>query len=180
VKGVLTRTADGYAGTVTANVKSTQQLTGMLGVGRCGPGSYDDSQELQVIGHPVNGFNDLVQSVSWTTSSANSSLEFLALEFIPKTPTSMQPQNPDPNQDTVIFCHTLIETEDTARSGMMFLPLNDSRWTMDGGGYIIALPLVGMLDYTDDTLAPRPNEPAPPPMPFKAKRSLWTVHVERL
>jgi hypothetical protein len=175
VEGVLTRQGNDYSGTVTAHVKSTQQLSGMLGVGRCGPGTYDDSQELDVIGHAVSGFNNDVQSVSWTTSSAQSSLEYLVLEFIPKTRTSQQPST-GPDEDQIVACHTLIETP----SGISFLPLNDSRWTMDGGGYIIALPLVGMLNYTDDTLAPRPGAPALPPLPFKAKKSLWTIEVERL
>jgi hypothetical protein len=187
-EGLLTRQGNSYSGTVTARVKSTQQLSGMLGVGSCPQpgksGDYDDTQELMVIGHAVSGFNDDVQTVSWTASSAQSSLEFLMLEFAPKTMTSQQPgprlppSGPqDPFlEDLVIACHTLIDTT----SGIAFLPLNDSRWTMDGGGYIIALPLVGVLTYTDDTLAPRQGAPALPAMPFKAKKSLWTIDVERL
>ena len=75
--------------------------------------------------------------------------------------------------DLVISCHTLIDT----LSGIAFLPLNDSRWTMEGGGYIVNLPSSGVLDYTDNTVAAGRGETFGP---FKAKKSLWMIQVERL
>jgi hypothetical protein len=184
-EGVLTRQGNDYSGTVKATVDSKQQIKGMLGVGSCPQpgmsGEYEDSQELTVIGHAVSGFNNDVQSVNWTTSTAQSSLEFLMLEFKPKTMTSQQPgprlppSGPqDPFlEDLVINCHTLIDT----LSGIAFLPLNDSRWTMDGGGYIIALPLVCRLNYTDNTVTSAGGAQIGP---FNAKKSEWTIEVERL
>lgn len=177
-EGALSRTADGYSGTVTATVRSTQHRSGMLGTGSCGPGTYDDSQELEVIGHSVDGFNTAVQTVNWNPSMGH---EFLMLEFKPKTMTSQQPgprlppRGPqDPFlEDLEIDCHTLIDTP----SGIAFLPLNDSRWTMDGGGYILGLPPFGTLQYTDNTV----TSPGGAQLgPFKAKKSEWTIYVERL
>lgn len=103
------------------------------------------------------------------------------LEFKPKTMTSQQPGPRLPPtgpqdpflEDLVISCHTLIDTT----SGIAFLPLNDSRWTMDGGGYIIALPLVGRLNYTDSTVTSAGGAQIGP---FNAKKSEWTIEVERL
>jgi hypothetical protein len=173
-EGLLTRQGNSYSGTVKARVKSTQQLTGMLGVGSCPQpgqtGDYDDSQELTVIGHAVSGFNTDVQSVNWTPSAGH---EYLMLEFIPKTRSSMQPSSPNPGEDQIVACHTLIETP----SGISFLPLNDSRWTMDGGGYIIALPSFGSLNYTDNTVTSAGGAQLGP---FNAKKSEWTIEVERL
>jgi hypothetical protein len=176
-EGVLKRQGSEYVGIVDAFVVSTQAMAGL--VGGCGPLRYVDSQKLKVIGHPENGFNQLVQSVDPATMTGQASNEYLSLEFAPETATSQQlslrlPEDEHP--DLVVSCHTLIDT----LSGIAFLPLNDSRWTMEGGGYIIRLPSSGVLDYTDDTLAPRPNAPRLPTVPFNAKKSIWTIQVERL
>ena len=73
----------------------------------------------------------------------------------------------------MIDCHTLIDTV----SGIAFLPLNDSRWTTEGVGYIILLPSSGTLGYTDLTV----DSPAGHQIgPFKADKSVWTIEVERL
>jgi hypothetical protein len=98
------------------------------------------------------------------------------LEFIPETRTTLQPQqSQDPTRrvDQVVSCHTLIETP----SGISFLPLNDSRWTLEGGGYIIVLPSSGVLNYTDTTV---PISTGAALGPFEAKESVWTIQVERL
>ena len=175
-EGVLRPDGDKYVGTVDAVVVSHQTLAGM--VGSCGPATYEDSQKLQVTGHSVSGFNPAVQSVSnnQATSTGRPSNKFLLLEFVPATRTTQQPSNPPPNQDMIVNCHTLIESEATAQSGMAFLPLNDSRWTMKGGGYIIVLPLSGVLEYTDTTIAAGATFPGP----FKPQKSIWTIRVERL
>jgi hypothetical protein len=183
VQGVLNRQGVGYIGTVEAKVKSKQQMTGMLGVGSCGPEEYIDSQHLKVVGHVVSGFNDLVQSVTPAATATPGSNEFLLLEFSPESMSRSQfmPRLPpttaqDPFlEDLVINCHTLIDTP----SGIAFIALNDSRWTMEDGGYIIALPQFGVLNYSDNTLAAGAGAPALPAMPFKAKKSLWTIEVER-
>ncbi len=177
--GVLGRQGSDYAGTVDAKVDSTQTMSGM--VGSCGPATYRDNQKLKVTGHPVSGFNSLVQSVTFSNAPAgaspiNASGEYLLLEFAPETMTSQQPGLRRPEAmlpDLVVSCHTLIDT----LSGIAFLPLNDSRWTMDGGGYIINLPSSGVLDYTDDTVAAGSTLTIGP---FKAKKSIWTIQVERL
>lgn len=178
-EGVLQRQGDKYVGIVTASVDSAQTLTGMNGT--CGPATYRDSQELLVTGHPVDHFNASVQSVYSATMTGQASNEFLNLEFKPKTMTSQQPgprlppSGPqDPFlEDLVISCHTLIDTP----SGIAFLPLNDSRWTMDGGGYIILLPTSGTLHYTDKTIeSPGGVQRGP----FIANKSVWTIEVERL
>jgi hypothetical protein len=134
-----------------------------------------------VIGHPASSFNANVQSVYSATMTGQASSEFLSLEFAPETMTSQQPgprlppSGPqDPFlEDLVISCHTLIDT----LSGIAFLPLNDSRWTMEGGGYIILLPSSGSLHYTDKTV----ESPAGAQIgPFTANKSVWTIEVERL
>jgi hypothetical protein len=181
-EGVLKRQGRDYVGIVEANVVSNQAMHGLIG--GCGPADYKDSQKLRVIGHPVSGFNQLVQSVDPATMGQASN-EYLSLEFAPETMTSQQPKlrlppkmakAEDEEGDLVVSCHTLIDT----LSGIAFLPLNDSRWTMDGGGYIIVLPTSGVLNYTDDTLAVKPNALPLPTVPFNAKKSLWTIQVERL
>jgi len=173
-EGVLRRQGREYVGTVTAVVVSTQ---GVSGLGRsCGPSRYEDSQKLRVTGHVADGFNNQSQSVAFTGSTgrpSNASNEYIVLEFAPETKTTLQPPNPDPGTDQVVACHTLIETP----SGISFLPLNDSRWTMDGGGYIIVLPTSGVLNYTDSTV---PAATGAALGPFEAKKSLWTIQVERL
>jgi hypothetical protein len=176
VEGVLKRQGSEYVGIVNGVVVSTQTMAGLMG--SCGPGHYEDSQKLQVTGRPVDGFNTLVQSVTFNQAApgglpANASNEYLVLEFVPETRTTQQPQVSDPGKDQIVNCHTLIETQ----SGDSFLPLNDSRWTMPGGGYIIVLPSAGVLDYTDDTVA---AGSAAPLGPFQAKKSIWTIQVERL
>jgi len=174
VEGVLKRQGSKYVGIVDAVVVSTQTMAGL--VGGCGPARYEDSQKLKVIGHPVNGFNQLVQSVDPATVTGQASNEYLSLEFAPETMTSQQPGERHPLAqlpDLVVSCHTLIDT----LSGIAFLPLNDSRWTMDGGGYIIRLPSSGVLDYTDTTV---PVGTGTTLGPFEAKKSIWTIQVERL
>jgi hypothetical protein len=186
-KGVLQRQGSKYVGIVDADVDSTQVITGL--VGGCGPATYEGSQKLKVIGHPVDGFNSQVQTVVFsgqtvlfnqvtgTGRPSNASNEYLMLEFAPETMTSQQPtlRRPDPRgmDDLVVSCHTLIDT----LSGIAFLPLNDARWTMDGGGYIIALPSSGVLDYKETTV---PIATGITLGPFEAKKSFWTIQVERL
>ena len=172
--GVLEFQAGQYIGSVTAWVSSTQTLAGLGGVGSCGPGSYRNSQQLQVVGHDVSGFNPEVQTVTFNqaASTASPSGKYLMLEFVPAPGAELQPPNPNPDQDQVIDCHTIIETE-----AGRFLPLNDSRWTVEGGGYIIALPSSGQISYTDVAVPTA----APAQMgPFKVKKSVWTIEVERL
>ena len=170
VDGVLKFEAGKYVGIVTAHVTSTQMLAGPFGV-NCGPGHYVNSQQLQVTGHGEIGFNDNVQTVSYPANSGTAS-EYLLLEFVPVPGADLQPPNPNPGQDQVIDCHTVIETP-----AGRFLPLNDSRWTIEGGGYIIGLPASGKLIYTDTAVAAG----APAQIgPFKVNKSVWTIEVERL
>lgn len=178
-KGVLRLQGSEYVGSVDAAVDSTQRVSG-LGT-NCGPATYKDSQKLKVTGHPADGFNPQVQTVAFTQATGsgrpgNASNEYLILEFSPETMTSQQPGPRRPEAmlpELVINCHTLIDT----LSGIAFLPLNDSRWTMEGGGYIINLPSSGVLDYTDNTVAAGVGATIGP---FTAKKSLWTIQVERL
>ena len=185
-EGTLNRRGDIYEGVVTASVASDQKMSGSMS--SCGPSHYEDLQDLKVIGHPVDGFNLQVQKVYFTQPTNtgtpnNASNQYLLLEFAPKTMTSQQPGLRRPEDmlpDLVVSCHTLIDT----LSGIAFLPLNDSRWTMEGGGYIIILPKSGVLDYTDDTLAAGigPTQGAFNSVslgPFKAKKSIWTIQVKR-
>ncbi len=166
--GVLGFESGVYKGTVTAWVSSTQTLTGLGGVGNCGPGTYRNLQQLQVVGRRASGFNPLVQTV---TLNPATSTEYLSLIFLPVPGAELQPPNPNPDQDQVIDCHTIIESE-----AGRFLPLNDSRWTMEGGGYIIALPSSGTINYTDDTVSAGGAQIGP----FKVNKSIWTIQVERL
>lgn len=172
VEGLLELHGDKYVGTVTAVVDSNQTLEGL--VGDCGPGHYQDSQQLDVVGRTVTGFNDRVQTVTINRATSTGSLsnEYLSLSFKPKTRTRQQPP-PDPGQDLIVECHTLIETP----SGT-FLALNDSRWTMAQGGYIIALPATGVLNYTDNTVSDTQGLGLIPV--FNAAKNLWTIRVERL
>lgn len=169
--GVLKFQGGEYVGTVTAWVSSTQTLVGPGGFGNCGPGTYRNSQELQVTGLRVGGFNDLVQTVPRFNSGTPSS-EYIILEFAPAPGVELQPPNPNPDQDQVINCHTIIETE-----AGRFLPFNDTRWTMKGGGYTIVLPSSGTLYYTDETV---PTGSGTQLGPFDAQKSVWTIEVERL
>jgi hypothetical protein len=177
VTGVLDREGDTYVGVVDADVVSTQGTTGLTG--RCGPSTYGDTQKLRVTGHVVDGFNTQFQRVTFNAGSPSS--EYLLLEFVPETAPADQPANRDPYQDTVVNCHTLIETEATiddpatGTSSMLFLPLNDTRWTMKGGGYIIALPSSGILEYTDAQVLGTTTLG-----PFQVQKSIWTIKVERL
>lgn len=176
VEGVLNRQGQKYVGIVDAVVESTQGMAGL--VGGCGPARYEDSQKLKVIGYPTGGFNDQVQTITFNqaTSTGSPGDEYLMLEFIPETRTTLQPQpSPDPTRrvDQIVSCHTLIETP----SGISFLPLNDSRWTQEGGGYIIVLPSSGILNYTD---TPVPIGAGAAVGPFEARESVWTIQVERL
>ena len=173
-EGTLARQNVDYVGIVDAEVESTQQVKG-LGQ-NCGPAQYNDSQQLKVIGRHVGGFNYEVQSATYdqTASTGQPSNEFLILEFIPETHTRQEPQARDPVTNGLeVNCHTLIETP----AGIPFLPLNDSRWTLDGGGYIIQLPASGELDYTDTAVA----EGAPKTIgPFQVTKSIWKIKVIRL
>jgi hypothetical protein len=178
VTGVLDRDGDKYVGLVDADVVSTQGLTGFAREGTCGPSTYGDTQKLRVAGHVVDGFNAMFQRPTFNVGSPSS--EFLLLEFVPETAPGQQPPNRDPYQDTVVNCHTLIETEATidmpdGTSSILFLPLNDTRWTMKGGGYIIALPASGDLEYVDAQILS-----ATTAGPFQVQKSIWTIRVERL
>jgi hypothetical protein len=173
-EGVLRRQGNAYVGIVDAAVDSRQVVSG-LGQ-NCGPATYVGSQKLKVIGHPVNGFNPLVQTVDAATLTGQASNEYLALEFSPETMTSHQTSLRLPEQmlgDLVVACHTLIDT----LSGIAFLPLNDTRWTMEGGGYVIRLPSSGTIMYTDETV---PTAGGAQLGPFQADKSVWTIEVERL
>jgi len=172
--GVLRRQGNTYVGIVDAAVDSDQTMSG-LGQ-HCGPATYRGSQKLRVIGHPVGGFNPLVQTVDAATLTGQASNEYLALEFSPETMTSHQTSPRLPEQmlpDLVVSCHTLIDT----LSGIAFLPLNDTRWTMEGGGYVIRLPSSGTLRYTDKTV---PTAGGAQLGPFHAEKSVWTIEVQRL
>lgn len=191
VEGVLEFQAGKYVGVVTAHVNSTQTRAGMLGLGSC-TGTYDNSQQLQVTGHAEISFNTSVQTVTFTqfpspSTSTGSAHEYLLLELAPAPGVELQPPNPNPDQDQEINCHTVIEraADPGNLAGPMtatpvvdrFLPLNDSRWTMEGGGYIIAVPLFGTINYTDVAV------PVGAPVkagPFTVKKSVWTIEVERL
>jgi hypothetical protein len=173
-EGVLERQGNDYVGILNANVDSTQGVTG-LGT-NCGPARYTGSQKLRVVGRPTTGFNPLVQSVAPAAMTGQASSEYLSLEFAPETMTSQQTSLRRPEDmlpDLVVSCHTLIDT----LSGIAFLPLNDTRWTMEGGGYIIALPSSGVLAYTDTEVA---EGAALTLGPFQATKSIWTIRVERL
>lgn len=182
VEGVLEKQGDRYVGKVTAKVDSRQTIRGMFGVGDCpaiaGVGNhYVDSQELNVVGRVVtSGVNTLSQTVSANARAAGN--EYLALTFTPRTKTSQEPQNRPKqhgvySEDAVIACHTLIDTP----SGIAFLPLNDARWTQPRSGYIIALPVEGVLNYTDNTEDGQGAAAAPL---ANVTKSLWTIRVERL
>lgn len=175
VKGVLNREGSEYVGVVDAHVVSNQELKGLGGTGNCGPATYDDSQKLRVTGRDVDGFNDIVQSIVYRIGGPSN--EHILLEFVPATKTTQQPVNRSSNGDYFVKCHTLIESEATARSGMPFLPLNDSRWTQPGGGYIIALPSSGVLEYFDYEV---PEGDGVTRGPFQVAKSMWLIRVERL
>jgi hypothetical protein len=165
-EGELKRGEAGYyAGTVQAVVTSEQQIKGLMG--SCGPKHYEDSQKLRVKGHPVDGFNADVQTVDLTAVQGQTSGKYLKLEFVPETPPTQVPNRP--GEDKIVNCHTLIETPYG-----IFLPLNDSRWTMEDGGYVIALPSSASIDYTDETAEGAQVGP------FKANKSVWTIRVEAL
>jgi len=162
---------DKYEGKVTAVVDSRQRLAGL--VGDCGPGHYQGSQELEVVGRVVTGFNDQVQTVTINRATSTGSLsnEYLSLEFKPKSAIPVPAR--DDNGQLVVACHTLIEQP----RGFPFLPLNDARWTQEGGGYIIALPSTGILNYTDNTESGMGSTFSPA---FNVLKSIWTIQVERL
>jgi hypothetical protein len=173
-EGTLTRQGTHYVGVVDAVVESMQQVKG-LGQ-NCGPARYEDSQKLKVTGRPVDGFNTDVQSATYNpaASTGQPGNEYLILEFIPETHTTQEPQARDPVTNGLdVNCHTLIESP----AGIPFLPLNDSRWTMEGGGYIIRLPTSGVLEYTDTAVAAGSPETIGP---FEATKSVWTIRVKRL
>jgi hypothetical protein len=172
VEGVLNREGSQYVGVVDAHVVSEQQLRGLGGTGNCGPETYDDSQKLRVIGRHVNGFNTDVQSIVYRIGG--SSNEHLLLEFVPDTTPTLPSRSA--NGDLIVNCHTLIETT-TARASVVFLPLNDSRWTQPGGGYIVAVPSSGVLEYVDYQV---PEGDTATLGPFQVKKSMWLIRVERL
>jgi len=192
--GMLTRQGPDYVGTFSADVDSNQTVAG-LGT-RC-TGHYKDAQNLNVIGHAVNGFPlvnnrlDLpLYNVSSYTGSASN--DYLMLEFVPETKTASQPAkfNSETNQLTV-NCHDLIipqgnDDEDDTKyakrptnfdpsvfNGIAFLPLNDTRWTTKGQGYIIRLPTSGILVYKDVQV------PGSAFGLLTLKSSVWTISVER-
>jgi hypothetical protein len=145
------------------------------GTGNCNEGTYDDSQKLRVVGRDADDFNYDVQSIDYSIGGPSN--EHLLLVFTPENRSSQQPSNRSDNGDYVVKCHTLIESEATARSGNAFLPLNDSRWTQPGGGYIIALPSSGVLEYFDYEVPEGENAKLGP---FQVVKSMWKIRVERL
>lgn len=173
VEGVLEKQGDNYVGTVKAKVDSRQTVRAMIAALNCTAGHYVDSQELNVVGKvAVSGFNTRFQTVSANARAAGN--EYLALTFTPKTRTSQEPATRNMDEDLVIECHTLIDNP----SRIAFLPFNDSRWTMPQGGYVIALPAAGVLNYTDNTV-PGATGAAAAPL-ANVTKSLWTIRVERL
>jgi hypothetical protein len=170
-EGVLEMSEGKYVGTVTAQVDSWQTLAGL--VGSCGPGHYKQSQELDAVGTLVSDFNSNVQTVTFNReTSTGKEGEYLFLTFTPKTPIPLPTR--DGNGQLVVSCHTLIERP----QGAPFLPLNDSRWTTDSAGYIIALPSTGVLNYTDNTIAGGQGSALSPL--FNAYKGIWKIQVERL
>lgn len=167
VSGKLTRQGSKYVGTVDANVDSIQSLGGL---GRGCSGSYDDKQKLKVTAHKADPF---VYNVSRYTG--NPSNEYFMLEFAPATKPGRQPAtfNEETNQLSV-DCHDLIIPPDF--SGSAFLPFNDTRWTSldeePKRGYVIRLPVSGVLTYTDT------QSPGDAGL-FKVNKSVWTIRVER-
>lgn len=193
VTGILTKQGRNYAGSVGGAVVSTQSVSG-LGRG-CGPTEYRDSQKLKVAGHSVVGFTSL-QHVDWTQSTGRPGTEYIMLEFTPETKTASQPARFDPVTNQLsVKCHDLIiptpegadDDDDenlpvsqpyvgpdpSAFNGVAFLPLNDTRWTTRGQGYIIRLPASGILRYKD--IHPPGNVGL-----FKLNKSEWSIQVERL
>jgi hypothetical protein len=192
--GMLTRQGPDYVGTFSADVDSTQSVSGL---GKRCTGHYKDAQNLTVIGHLVNGFPlagnrlDLpLYNVSSYTGSASN--EYLMLEFVPETRTASQPRKFDQETNQLsVNCHDLIipqgdDDEDDSRyatrprgfdpsvfNGIAFLPLNDTRWTTKGQGYIIRLPTSGILVYRDVQV------PGTAYGLLKLKSSVWTISVER-
>jgi len=169
--GVLSWDGGKYVGTLTAGVDSWQTIEGL--VGNCGPGHYEQTQELDVVGTDVTGFNPEVQNVTLNraTSTGAASSDYLLLKFTPGSAIPLPARNA--NGELSVACHTLIEMP----QGPPFLPLNDSRWTMREGGYIIVLPASGVLNYTDDTASGVGHAYSPI---FNVSKSLWTIQVERL
>ena len=173
-EGVLEKRGAEYVGTVTAKVNSGQSMAGLMGTG-CS-GRYSDSQELDVVGRRVSGFNPRSQTITFTGTnySPTAGNEYLALTFKPSSSPSRRGATPSDSGDTVINCHTLIDTP----SGIPFLPLNDARWTMPEGGYVIALPPEGTYNYTDTTVSGATGTTLEPF--FNVTKSIWTIQVERL
>jgi hypothetical protein len=167
-----------YVGSVTAKVSSLQSIAGL--VGDCGPGHYNKSQKLDVVGKRVDGFNSESQSVDYdrAASTGRESSEFLLLSFVPHT----DPLNPmplpdrDDNGQLLVACHTLIERP----QGDPYMPFNDSRWTTDQSGYVIVLPATGVLHYTDSTVPEGSSWGSAYAPMFKVHKSIWTVEIDRL
>lgn len=175
-EGVLEKQGDNYVGTVIARVDSWQRLAGM--VGNCGPGHYQDSQQLDVEGRPVGGFNGHVQTITFSglNYSPTAGNEYLSLSFKPNTSPSRRGATRNDVGDTIINCHTLIDTP----SGIAFIPLNDARWTQPQGGYIIALPPEGTYNYTDTTVSGTGTAGTTFSPILNVRKSIWTIEVERL
>lgn len=173
-EGVLEKRGTEYVGTVTARVRSGQSMAGLMGTG-CSGGQYDDTQELSVVGRRVSGFNPRSQTITFTGTnySPTAGNEYLALAFKPNGSPSQYRATQSNYGDTVINCHTLIDTP----SGIPFLPLNDARWTMPEGGYVIALPPEGTYNYTDTTVTGAQGTTLPG---FNVTKSIWTIRVERI
>jgi len=190
--GMLTRQGPDYVGTFSADVDSTQAVSG-LGTG-C-TGHYKDSQNLNVTGHLVNGFPVVAGNLALplygvTSYTGSASNEYLMLEFTPETKSASQPARFDPVTNQLsVKCHDLIipqvDDDDTPSSaapprnfdpgrfdGIAFLPFNDTRWTTKGQGYIVRLPTSGILIYKDITAGSALGV-------LTSKKSEWTITVER-
>jgi hypothetical protein len=189
ISGILSGQGGTYTGTVDASVDSNQRVAGGIGAGCAG--HYSGVQKLKVIAHFVDGFSNLIQQVNWSQSTGSPSSGYLMLEFTPSTKPPFQPTNFNAvtNQLTV-DCHDLIipqgddDVDDSAYAtrppgfdpsrfeGIAFLPLNDTRWTTKGQGYIIRLPTSGLLKYKD--IQPPGNVGL-----FKLNKSVWSVQIAR-
>jgi len=189
VSGILSGQGGTYTGTVDASVDSNQRVGGGIG-GGCG-GHYRDAQKLKVTAHFVDSFSNLIQRVDWTQSTGSPSSGYLMLEFTPLTKPPSQPARFDPVTNQLsVNCHDLIipqgddDVDDSQYAtpppnfdpsrfdGIAFLPLNDTRWTTKGQGYIIRLPTSGLLKYKD--IQPPGNVGL-----FKLNKSIWSVQVMR-
>lgn len=166
VEGTLTLQANGtWTGDAKATVVITQEMNG-FGMD-CPAKTYSGSQRLRVSAKKVKAFVPSTQSlITYRQGTADGG--FLALEIKPTTASNLDPDDP---------CMVLHPIE---LNGPPLLPLNDGRWTQPDAGYVIGLPLGGVLDYEDHTLkVVGGNKPVEQGTLLDA-HSNWRIRVERL